>query len=296
MFKNRPDGTLLEDLPHFTRLLPYLMPDRMGSTIFFEQEFDVTETLKWLKRHNRALPPGQAKVTFFQVFLTGAVRAIALRPKMNRFVSGHRYYQRNRISFNFVAKQELTDEGAEINVTIAFSPHETIHTLPAKVNQTIRSTMSSMSTAADDTNAFLVKLPRGLLKLVFGFLKWLDYHNALPGSFMAELPFYSTVFLTNVGSVGIDAPFHHNYDLGTCGIFVALGTLRKERVPAPAGSAEPFVLRDKVKVTFTFDDRIVDGVYSGHTIGLFKDLVEHPEKLEVPPELTAELLAEHRLS
>jgi hypothetical protein len=296
MFKKRPDGTLLADLPHFTRLLPYLMPGRNGSTIFFEQDFDVTETLRWLKSHNRALPPEQPKVTFFQVFLCGAVRAIALRPKMNRFVSGHRYWQRNRISVNFVAKKELTDEGEEINITIPFSPFETIHTLPSKVNHAIRSTMDSMSTAADDTNAFLVKLPRFLLRLVFWVLKKLDYYNVLPGSFMAEMPFYSTLFLTNVGSVGIDAPLHHNFELGTCGIFVALGTLRKARIPAPAGSAEPFLTRDQVRVTFTFDDRIVDGVYSGRTIALFKSLVEQPKALEQVPELSAALLAEHRLA
>lgn len=293
MFKKRPDGTLLEDLPHFTRLLPYLMPGRQGSTIFFEEEFDVTGTLAWLKRHNRALPAGRPKVTFFQVFLCGAVRAMALRPKMNRFVSGHRYYQRNRLSVNFVAKKELSDTGDEINVTIPFSPFETVHTLPGKVTAAIRSTVDAMSSEADSTNAFLVRLPRWLLRLVFRLVKWADYHNLLPASFMADLPFYSSIFLTNVGSAGIDAPLHHNFDLGTCGIFIALGTLRKERTPGADGA---MTVRDMVRVTFTFDDRIADGVYAGRTIALFKQLVEGPRALEAAPELPPELLAEHKLA
>lgn len=293
MFKKRPDGTLLEDLPHFTRLLPYLMPERQGATIFFEEEFDVTATLAWLKGHNRSLPVGTPKVTLFQVFLCGAVRAMALRPKMNRFVSGHRYWQRNRLSVNFVAKNELSDSGDEINVTIGFSPFETIRTLPAKVTAAIRATVGRMSSEADSTNAFLVKLPRWLLRLVFRLAKWGDYHNLLPASFMEALPFYSSIFMTNVGSAGIDAPLHHNFELGTCGIFIALGTLRKERQVQADGTV---IARDRARVTFTFDDRIVDGVYAGRTIALFKRLVEGPQALEAEPELSAELLAEHKLA
>jgi hypothetical protein len=292
-FIKRSDGTHLGGLPHFTQLLPYLMPDRLGSTIFFEEEFDLTECLPWLKRHNRQLPAGQARVTFFQLFLCGAVRAMALRPKMNRFVSGHRYYQRNRLSINFVAKRELSDEGEEINLTIPFSPWETLHTLPPKVNAAIRQTMDTMSTEADATNAFLVKLPRWLLKPVFRFLKGLDYWNLMPRSMIESLPFYSSIFMTNVGSLGIDAPLHHNFELGTCGIFIALGTMRKVPELQPDGSV---ALRDRVRVTFTFDDRITDGVYSARTIALFRGFVERPAILLEKPELSPELLAEHRLA
>ncbi|MDR1747809.1 MAG: 2-oxo acid dehydrogenase subunit E2 [Spirochaetaceae bacterium] len=46
--------------------------------------------------------------------------------------------------------------------------------------------------------------------------------------------------------------------------------------------------RDKVKVTFTYDDRITDGIYCARAIDMVRDLVENPEKLEVPLELTPE--------
>ena len=284
--KSRPDGTYLRDLPHFTQILPYLMPTRSDTTIYFEAEFDVTRTLEYLETVNSR---GEGKITFFHVFLCGAVRTVALRPKLNRFVSGYHYYQRNQILFNFVAKKTLTDEGEEINITIPFAPDETPSTLSAKVVESVNRGRAGTSVQSDDTNAFLMKLPRWMIRLSIRFLRFADYHNVLPGSFIRSMPFFASVFITNVGSVGLDAPFHHNFNLGTCGLFIALGKIRKEPVLSAGGTVE---MRDRVKVTFTFDDRIVDGIYCGRAVDLFRGFVEDPQQLETPPELSAELRAE----
>jgi hypothetical protein len=291
--KNRNDGTFIRDLPHFTRMLPYIMPKRSEACIYFEQDFDVTKTLEFVRAANASHPPGERKLTLFQVVLCATARTIALRPKLNRFIAGYRYYQRNRIVFNFVAKKELTDGGAEINVTLPFSPYETLSTLQPKVTAYVSRIKKGEATDADDVNALLARLPRFVNRLVFAALFFLDYHNALPFSFTKGLPFFSTVFFTNVGSVGIDAPFHHNFEFGTCGLFVAIGKIRKEMVRGADGKEEP---RDKVKVTFTYDDRIADGIYCGKAIDLLRSLVENPTALERPPELSPEQLAELALA
>jgi hypothetical protein len=96
-----------------------------------------------------------------------------------------------------------------------------------------------------------------------------------------------------VGSVGIDAPFHHNFEFGTCGLFVAIGKIRKERAIDEEGKA---TTRDRVKVTFTYDDRIADGIYCGRAIDLLRSFVEHPASLELAPELGPDQLAELALA
>ncbi|MGA2545337.1 MAG: 2-oxo acid dehydrogenase subunit E2 [Rectinemataceae bacterium] len=291
--KKRSDGSYIRDLPYFTRLMPYLMPTRSEACIYFEQDFDVTKALAYVRAANADRAPGQKKLTLFLVVLCATVRTIGLRPKLNRFVAGFRYYQRNRIIFNFVAKRELTDGGSEINVTLPFSPFETLSTLQPKVSAYVSRIKSGETTDADDLNEFLARLPRFVNRIVFGTLSFLDYHNALPPSFTKGLPFYSTVFFTNVGSVGIDAPFHHNFEFGTCGLFVAIGKIRRERVPGADGSLEE---RDRVKVTFTYDDRITDGIYCGKAIDLLRSFVEDPSTLETPPELSPDQLAELALA
>jgi hypothetical protein len=281
--KTRSDGAYIADLPHFTRLMPYLAGSRTDSTIFFEQDLDVTHAIAYLRARTRAA--GERRVGLFQAVLCAAVRTIALRPKLNRFVSGYNYYQRNRIVFNFVAKKQLTDEGAEINITIPFAPDETLSSLAFKVNAHVSKGKEEAGTEGDRLNAFLVRLPRWMIRLVIATLRFLDYHNMLPGSFISSMPFWASIFFTNVGSVGIDAPFHHNFNLGTCGFFIALGKIRSEQVPTGQGGTER---RDRVRVTYTYDDRIVDGIYCGRAIDMFRGFVESPEQLEQPPALTPE--------
>jgi len=289
--KKRPDGTYIKNLHFFTRLMPYLMPTRTEAALYFEQEFDVTGTLEYIKeKKEKADAP---KISVFFIILYAAIRVIAQRPKMNRFVSGFRFYQRKRISFNFVAKRDLSDEGEEINVTMSFSPFLSLEGFSKKIHEYILSLKKGSETGAENINSFLTSLPRFLIKLIFSFVKFLDYHNALPMSIIDSLPFYSTVFFANVGSVGIDAPFHHNFEIGNCGIFCAIGKIRKEQSFMQDGKTET---RDKVKITFTFDDRITDGIYCARAVDMVRDLVENPEKLETPLELTPEQLLHLGLS
>ncbi|MCL2185712.1 MAG: 2-oxo acid dehydrogenase subunit E2 [Treponema sp.] len=281
--KKRHDGTYLKNLHFFTQMLPYLMPTRSDAVIYFETEFDVTDTLKFISEKRRS--GSELKISMFYLILYAAVRVIAQRPKMNRFVSGHRYYQRNRITFNFVAKREMSDDGEEVNVTMSFSPLLTLEGFCKKINDHISNVKKGEKTDSEKTNSFFTKLPRFIVKFAVWGLKYLDYHNGIPKSILNSLPFWCTIFFTNTGSVGIDAPFHHNFEIGNCGIFCAIGKVRKENILNSSGIAEK---RDKVKITFTYDDRITDGIYCARAIDMVKDLVESPEKLEVPLVLTQE--------
>jgi hypothetical protein len=285
--KKRPDGTYIKNQHFFTQILPYLMPTRTEAAIYFEQELDVTNTIEYIKKRRAA--DKSVVITVFFLILYASVRAIALRPKLNRFVSGCRYYQRNRISFNFVAKRDISDEGEEVNVTMSFSPFLSMEQFCKKVVDYVLAIKKGTGTSAEKANNMVAGLPRFLIKAFVGMVKFLDYHNALPMSVINSLPFYSSVFFTNVGSVGIDAPFHHNFEIGNCSIFCAVGKMRKEKCLTKDGAVE---IRDKVKSTFTYDDRIADGVYCARAIDTIKDLVENPEKLEIPLELTPQQLSD----
>ena len=284
--KKRPDGTYLRNIHFLTQLMPYLMPTKASAAIYFEQEFDVTKTLEYVRR--KKAESGGPKITLFNIIMYAGIRVIAQRPKMNRFVSGYRYYQRNRISYNFIAKRDLTDEGEEVTVTMSFSPFLSLEGFSKKINDYISSLKKGASTSTEKLNSFVAHLPRTCIKFFVRLVMFLDYHNALPKAAIDSLPFFTTIFFANVGSVGIDAPFHHTFEIGNCGIFGVLGKIREEYCLNADGSVER---RNKVKITFTFDDRITDGIYSARTFDMLKDLVENPEKLEAPLELTAEQLS-----
>ena len=283
--KKRPDGTYIKNLHFFNQIMPYIMPKRSEAVIYFEHEFDVTKTIKFI--HKKRRETEGLKISLFYVILYSVLRTVIQRPKLNRFVSGYRYYQRNRISFNFVAKREMTDEGEEINVTKSFSPYMTLEQFCKNIDDHISSLKQGESTDTERLNSVVAKLPRLFIKFFIGMIKFLDYHNALPMSAIDSLPFYSTVFFTNVGSIGMDAPFHHNFDMGNCGFFCSIGKVKKVNFINKNGTVET---RDKLKVTFTYDDRITDGIYCARGLDVVRDFVENPEKLQVPPEITAEQL------
>ena len=60
-----------------------------------------------------------------------------------------------------------------------------------------------------------------------GLARFLDRHGMLPKSLIKASPFHTSLFLTNVGSLGIDYIYHHLYDFGTTSLFFAMGKKKK---------------------------------------------------------------------
>lgn len=275
--------------------MPYLMPDKMGSIIFYQEDYDVTEGLSYIKEWNRrnAREAG-ALLTLFEVVMCAAARAIALRPRINRFIAGKRFYQRNQILLSFVAKKELSDTGKEVNVKIPFDPGEALATTARKVRDYIKKGVSEDGHDNEKVVDAVMKLPSFLLSFLNTAYNWLDAHNFLPYSVTESDPMWSSIFLANVGSFGLDPPFHHLFERGTCPIFMAVGKVRSENRIYAAPDGSPRVAERKIlRVNFSFDDRIADGIYMGKSLELVKKYVEAPGLLAegeaIPPETLAEL-------
>jgi hypothetical protein len=290
--KNRCDGTPIRNLPPFTVLMPFVMPTRAASVIFFDQEIDVTETQKRIKEINRELIKRREIVTLFDVVLAATARGVALRPKVNRFISGKRFYQRNQIVFNFVAKKELSDEGEEVNVKVPFEPTESLYEVARKVHSYVKRAISEEGMDNDRVVKALGRMPHLVKCFVAWSLEFLDRHNMMPADMIESDPCYCSVFLANVGSFGLDTPFHHLYDRGNCPIFIAMGKVKAEnRLESDGSVTERRVLR----LRYSFDDRVADGVYMGKALDYIKSFVENPRELESALELDPKLLAELKL-
>ena len=66
-------------------------------------------------------------------------------------------------------------------------------------------------------------IPNGFILFVVKFLKFLDKHGIMPKAVIKASPFHTSVFLTNVGSLGIDSIYHHIYNFGTTSLFFSMG-------------------------------------------------------------------------
>ena len=92
-------------------------------------------------------------------------------------------------------------------------------------------------------------------------------------------PYYSSVVLSNLGSIGMKCGYHHLTNWGTCSLFCIVG----EKKMAPYFTADgSYEMRETLDLGLTIDERLADGYYYSKSIKLLKHLLEHPELLERP--------------
>lgn len=283
MFRRRGDGIYLGKVQAMRRIVPYLMPTRTESTVYYEQHLVVEDLLAWLESTNADRPSAE-HVTLFHVFLTALARTLRLRPEVNRFIAGRRTYQHTEISISFIVKTAMDDDAPETQARLVFTGDETVARVRDVVTAAVTKERSAERGEDDKLVDFFASWPRPVLGLISRAISSLDYHNALPGPLRDAIPLYTSVYLVNTGSIGIDAPFHHLYEYGSASVFVAIGRVAKAAVVDEDGQV---VARDRVTIRFTLDERASDGFYFARTAEVFRRLVEEPDLL-AKPELTAD--------
>jgi hypothetical protein len=184
-----------------------------------------------------------------------------------------------------MVKSRLTDEAPESEAKLVFRGDETLDEVRVATAAATTRERDGQPGRDDRLVALFAAWPRPVLGAVARTVRWLDDHNALPGYFMDAIPLYTSVYLVNTGSIGIDAPFHHLYEHGTASVFLAVGHV----APAPLVAAGEVVARRCVDIVFTLDERVTDGFYFARTAEVFRRLVAQPWLLEETG-LTAEAI------
>ena len=273
----RPDGDLLARAPTLRRLMPFLMPTRNESVVYFEQQIEVAAAMELVGRLN-AQRPGR-RVTLFQVVLFALMRTFAARADLNRFVVGRRLYQRKRIELSFAVKKEKTDTGGLTTVKVAFDPGDTLEAALDRIEARIGEGRGTKKLRSETEMDLVTMLPRFLVRFIMWAQRALDYVNLLPASMIDPDPLYASMFLANLGSVGLDSAYHHLYEYGTIPFFATMGRVQKA-VVVDAGGAP--AVRDVVSLKYSFDERITDGLYCAKSLDLVKGWLEDPASLERP--------------
>ena len=260
---SRTDGTLVRDVPATRRIMPFILPTKDAATVYFEQELDVTQAQAFLDRQPKSKT---GKLTLFHLFTHAVVKTIGERPKLNRFLAGANIYQRNAIELSFAAKKSMNDEAPVVVIKRAFDPEATFEEHVSTLSGGIAEGRSPKANSTDKELSLFLKLPAFMLRWFVALALWLDSKNLLPSAFTKPDPLFCSVFVTNLGSVGLDAVYHHLFEWGNCPIFAALGRVHE---------IERDGRRRKVcTVRWTFDERIEDGLYCARSLERLKEMVE----------------------
>ena len=277
-FGDRRDATLLRDTDALHFIMGIIYPNRADNEAYIAERVNLEPIKAYLAEKNVEGIP--FKYTFFHVILTALVKTVTLRPKLNRFYANENYYQRNKITAGFVIKKEFSDGSEEAMALLEAKPDATIDTIHEEIRRQVQATRNEQKmNTTDNSMDILNKLPRFLSKTAIRFIRFLDRHGWCPDFLIGDDPNYSSVFLSNLGSIRLRSGYHHLTNWGTSSLFCIIGEKKWTPLYDQNGLVE---MRETVDLGLTVDERIADGYYYSKSIRLFKYLLEHPELLEQP--------------
>lgn len=278
---DRKDGYWVRETDSMHAIMPYMLPNRTDNEAFLTETIDMTKVIEYIDNKNADGP--EFKYTFFHFLAAAIAKTIVLRPKMNRFYSGHRLYDRKDILLSFTVKKKFVDSSEEalaivkIDQDSEIAPIVQVYEQVKKIVYSVRK--ENKTDGSTEKMDILMKLPRPIMRFVVRILRWLEYHGKYPKSLMKDDPYYSTVFLSNLGSIKMSADYHHLANWGTNSIFAIIGEMKPMPFYGEDGSV---TVKKGLTLSMTIDERIADGFYFANSIKILRKLVENPTLIDMP--------------
>lgn len=283
MFGKRPDGRVIRNLEPMQQIMPYIMKTRVDSMNMYEDTFECGPIDDYIKEKAAE----GLQLTYMHVIIAAIVRLIALRPQLNRFIMNGRIYARPKIWVSFVVHPTLRDGSTGTTIKLCFEGTETIQEVAEIVTAAVQkeTTKRVSENGIDKLLRVLMKgIPGPFIKLVINTLMWMDKHNILPKSIVALSPFHTSIFITNLKSLGINHVYHHVYNFGTTGLFFAMG---KEK-NIPAALRGEITTEKHMGFGLVSDERFCDGLYFALSLRQLRKIMKNPSVLETPLEARVE--------
>lgn len=270
---NRSDGRLLKSLRPFVQIIPYIMEKRSDAQNFSKQVLCADSIDRYIAEKKEQ----GFRLNYMHLFIACYVRLIAERPELNRFIMNNKIYQRNGIYVSMAVKRSLSDDGQETTVKFKFTGNEDIYEITEIINKKVDEALSyKIGTDTDKLAEKVMSMPEFVKKLLVRTLKVMDKFNILPQKVIDASPFHTSLFFTYLKSIDSSYIYHHLYDFGTTGIFVALG----KTVKLPVVEGDRVVVKKCCQIGYTLDERICDGLYYARSFKLLEKYLEDPHVLE----------------
>lgn len=251
------------------------MRTRNESLVYYDSYIHVEKLEEFLKTFENT----PHKVTLTHAVLKAATLGFHENPKMNQYISGGRLYRRDKIELSFSLKKQKVSHSPLKIIKMEFKATDPIEEIADRTNAALEVERSDKKTYVDKEVNLLTLLPCFLLSFLSWFARFLDYYNLLPYSFIRKDPLYASMFIANLGSLGMDAGFHHLYEYGTIPLFCVVGKIQE----MPVAENGQVVVRRMLHIRWTYDERIDDGMTAGIGIATFVKAMEDPLRYLATP-------------
>jgi hypothetical protein len=249
--------------------MPFIMRRRTDSEVYFEQNLDIGAAQAWVRRWNEA---GGPHLSLFVLILSQLAQLLHDRPRLNRFIARRRFYDRDGVELSFGAKKAMTDDAPLEMLKRRFEPNESLADVVRSLQTAVTEARTGCGAEVDKEVKLFLGLPTPLLDVAVSVTHWLDERGMLPDALTHSDPLYASAVVSNLGSLKTDAAFHHLYQHGNCPLFLVVGRIR----PTPVAVAGTVQVRPMLTLRWTFDERIVDGLYAARSAELLARRLEDP--------------------
>ncbi len=274
---DRYDGWRIKAKDPIVGLESYILRTRLDSQVQFDNTVPVNHLDWFVREHSKEIPG----ISLMTVIMAAMVRTYALRPHLNRFVVYNKLYAHNSIQITLTIKKTMGDGGEETLIKPEFAPTDTLADVVRRIDEELAANKSEdAENGTDKTAATLAALPAFIKRPAVNLLFRLDRHGLLPKALAKISPWHTSAFVTNMGSLGIDAIYHHLYEFGTCSQFLAMGKKNRTVKLNEDGSK---AIEKSIDVKMVCDERVCDGSYYAISMRLFRKLLMNPEVLLEPP-------------
>lgn len=273
-FGDRKDAKLCRDISGFSQILNDLKPKRSLSEVHINQKMDVTKLVKYLDKKRSVVKDGDYKVSYFHAFCTLIGKVIYNRPYLNRFVANRHIYEHNDVVLSYVMKVAFEDKSEEIMALLKIEPNDNIDTICQRTAEKVEKVRKHGDTGegANDVIQVIGKLPNLVRVPLIALFKRMDQKGWLPESFVQDNIYYSSMIVSNLGTLHCGGIYHNITDFGTCSGIITMGEIKEEIVDG----------KKKYYCEFgvTLDERIADGYYMVKSLHLMQYILDNPELLE----------------
>lgn len=275
---DRYDGWRVRNVDVVFSVIPYFLRTRMDAQNFFEVNLRVDNIEAFIKEHKEDIP----NLSIMHVVMAALIRLVSQRPYLNRFVIWNKIFARNHLNFSIAVKRSLSDTGEETLIKPYFIPTDTLQDVVRKVEQERANNQQvGQKNASDKISKLLGLLPDSLLRAVVFLLLHMDKVGIMPKAINQASPWHCSIFLTNIGSIGVESIYHHLYEFGTCSMFVAMGKKSRSHTFEKDGT---LVAHKSIQLKFVLDERICDGFYYASSMRQLSKYLDDPSLLLTPPE------------
>ena len=276
---DRRDGRRLRTISPIFQLSPFTALTPADAANSFSDSVEISVIEPWLRARRT---DGNESISLLHLVIAAYVRTLALRPALNRFVSGRFIYSRDTIDIVLDQGGSGTADSNSLSVTVRFLPTDTVFDVYRKINARVDNLKADQSAdRMERVASTLVKTPRFILRFAIAVLRWLDYHGWLSPALTEKSPYHGSALISDEGGFHLPPVRRSINSMGALPVTLSVGRLRAVTELDKAGQIQE---RRYMDYAVTYDSRIADSAYIGSAFRYFRYFLTNPDALETPPE------------